>query len=1090
METETLQGFRLSPQQRWLWLLHQEHPACRVQCSLALDGDLDGPALRRAVNALVARHDILRTTFHRAPGVKVPIQTIAERGSAAWSDASLASLGPEEQEARINEMFQQEMRRPFDLERGPVLRAVLIELAPHRHELFLSLPGICADGWTLANAVREIAELYGAGAREDTAADEVVQYLQFSEWQNELLGEEGDRAARERWRRFEPAGYYGLRLPLEGSGAGPRSFAPNRTVTRWDAATTTRLEALARERDTSVETVLFAFWLALLFRLTQCSDLAVGALFDGRKIADLHATLGPFAKTVPVRCPLADELTFGEILERAVEAYRAAADGQEYFVPEELAAPDTTVREAPVLFELSKLPATCTAAGIAFSPRGWYLGLDRFKVKLACVCGDGGIRTELQYDPRLFRPQDMERLAERFATLMQALLDAPGTPLGNVNLLSAVELQELLVAFNGTDADYPADRCLHQLVAEQASRTPAETAVAAAERRMTYAELDAAADRLAGRLRTLGVGPEARVAVCLSRGPELLVAILAVWKAGGAFVPLDPAYPRDRLAWMLEDSQPRVVLTETALAGMVPEGIVAARILLDAAPAAEPAAASVMAAGAAPDDLAYVLYTSGSTGRPKGVMVPHRGLVNYLWWSRGAYGLGAGGSAPVHSPIGFDLTLTSLLGPLLAGGTVVLLPEDQGVDALGEALMGDGGFSLAKLTPAHLEVLRRRLAESETAQGARLLVLGGEALYGEALVPWREKAPEIRVVNEYGPTETVVGSCAYEVPPGSPEPGAVPIGRPIANTRMYLLDGRLDPVPWGVAGEIFIGGAGIARGYQRLPAATAERFVPDPFGARPGGRLYRTGDLGRHLPNGHLEYLGRSDGQVKIRGFRIELGEIEAVLTQHPAVREAAVLAREDTRGDRRLVAYVVAAESERPRSNELRRFLAAALPEPMVPSALVLLPAMPLTPNGKVDRRALPAPGPERPDLEQAYVAPRTPVEEVLAPLWATVLGLDRVGVHDSFFALGGDSIRSVRVVALAKERGLDFVIQDLFRFPTVAALAAHVGTVAGLVASAPAEVDSAELAEMLAEIDGLSDEAVRAQLREKLLPNAGSNE
>jgi len=511
------------------------------------------------------------------------------------------------------------------------------------------------------------------------------------------------------------------------------------------------------------------------------------------------------------------------------------------------------------------------------------------------------------------------------------------------------------------------------------------------------------------------------------------VGLLAVLKAGGAYLPLDPDYPRERLAFMIEDAAARVVITDTRLAGMFRESPARPLCLDTEDLVAESGEAP--GAGAGPDNLAYVIYTSGSTGRPKGTMITHRGLVNYLSWATAAYVSDGGGGAPVHSSIGFDLTVTSLFCPLLRGQSVTLVRDGAG-EALADALRAPGGFSLVKITPAHLELLSQRLTPGEAARAARAFVIGGEALLGEALAFWTAHAPAVRVVNEYGPTETVVGCCVHEVRAGAVRPGPVPIGRPIANTRLYVLDPRLEPVPVGVPGELYVGGDGVARGYWSRPAATAERFVPDPFAAEPGARLYRTGDLARHRPDGGLEYLGRLDHQVKIRGFRIELGEVEAALASHPGVEAAAVTVREHAWGDRQLTAHVVFGR-ERPTVTELRRFLKKTLPGHMVPSSFVVLDALPLTGNGKVDRRALGSLGGRRAESDdREQIAPRTAMEAFVAEQWQEALGIERVGIHDNFFDLGGHSLLSLRVLARIEKRigcrlgPRDLIFQTLEQF------------------------------------------------------------
>jgi amino acid adenylation domain-containing protein/non-ribosomal peptide synthase protein (TIGR01720 family) len=594
----------------------------------------------------------------------------------------------------------------------------------------------------------------------------------------------------------------------------------------------------------------------------------------------------------------------------------------------------------------------------------------------------------------------------------------------------------VVVEWNDTALSPGDPPLVHHLIALRVSETSEAVAVVGDGRSLTFGELDSLSDRWAAHLRALGVGPDVLVGLFLERSVDLVVALLAVLKAGGAYLPLEPSLPRDRLAFLLADSRAPLVLTRKrrlpALPADLPDHSVRSVCLEDLAelPAgADPAGQPVA------ENLAYVLYTSGSTGRPKGVAVTHRGLASYLLWASEAYPAGEGRGAPVHSPLSFDLTVTSLFLPLLAGRCAVLVPEEEGIEGLALAL-AEGGFSLVKLTPAHLEVLSRLLPPERAAGCAGVFVVGGEPLSGEQLFFWRSHAPDLRLFNEYGPTETVVGCCVWEVPADALPAGPIPIGRPIAGTRIQILDSRLHPVPIGVPGELCIGGSGVCRGYLHRPDLTAEKLVPDLFG-RSGERLYRSGDLARFLPDGTIELLGRMDHQVKVRGFRIELGEIEAALVALAGVREAVVVVREDRSAggpaDRRLVAYVVGDAA----AAELRRSLHERLPDYMVPATFVTLAALPLTPNGKVDRKALPAP--EQPAAREGYVAPRTREEEILAALWAQVLRLPRVGVNENFFELGGDSILSVQIVARARQAGLLFTVRQIFEHQTVAALARH---------------------------------------------------
>ncbi|HKV10807.1 MAG TPA: amino acid adenylation domain-containing protein, partial [Thermoanaerobaculia bacterium] len=598
-----------------------------------------------------------------------------------------------------------------------------------------------------------------------------------------------------------------------------------------------------------------------------------------------------------------------------------------------------------------------------------------------------------------------------------------------IDLLSEAERSQILTAW-GDGGPAVGERSLVERFLARAAETPEAVALVEGGKAWSYAELERRSGRLAAYLRSLGVGPESLVGVHLDRSAEMVAALLGILRAGGAYLPLDPAYPAQRLAFMLEDGGVRVALSRSGLPAL-PAGVKA--VELDTAREEIERAGEAPRVEADPDRLAYVIYTSGSTGRPKGVMVSHRGLAAYLGWAHGTY---PRGGSLAHTSISFDLTVTSLFVPLLAGERVVLVPESAGPEGLGETLRREEGLGFVKLTPSHLRLLDRQLEGSELAGRTRSLILGGEALSAEDLAAWREHAPETVVYNEYGPTETVVGCSLYGAPAGELASGPVPIGRPIAGARLDLLDAYGTPVPRGVAGELFIGGAGVARGYLARPDLTAARFVPDGLSGASGARLYRTGDLARFRPDGVLEFLGRIDQQVKVRGYRIEPGEIEAAIAAHPGVREAVVLVRGDGADGGRLVAYAVPEGAALPASEELRAHLLLSLPEHMVPVAWVAIAQVPLTPNGKLDREALPDPD-EAQRTETPYAAPRTPTEEILAAVWCQSLGIDRAGIDDDYFTLGGDSIRSVQVVGLAREKGLGLTLQQIFQHRTIRRLA-----------------------------------------------------
>ncbi|TMJ54236.1 MAG: amino acid adenylation domain-containing protein [Alphaproteobacteria bacterium] len=599
--------------------------------------------------------------------------------------------------------------------------------------------------------------------------------------------------------------------------------------------------------------------------------------------------------------------------------------------------------------------------------------------------------------------------------------------------VAAGESDQLHHKWNNTRADFP-QVCAHELFEQQVARDPAAVALEFGAQQFSYQQLNERANRMAHHLRRSGVGPDVLVGVCFDRSPQMVVALLAVWKAGGAYVPLDPTYPLERLSFMVGDADTAILLTEEKHRRLF-ASTTSKVIYLDSDwPMLVREPHDNLAPIASPSNLAYVMYTSGSTGTPKGAMILHRGLVNYLWWAIKAYALGPRLSVPVHSSISFDLTVTSLYAPLLAGGSVELLPEDIAAQNLLAALRRSGDRGLIKITPAHLELLGHQISKGEAAGMSRTFVIGGENLLAESLHLWREAAPETRLINEYGPTETVVGCCVYEVQPGDPHTGSVPIGRPIANTQLYVLDASLEPVPPGVIGELYIGGAGVARGYLNRPELTAERFLADPFSGVPGSHIYKTGDLARYRTDGTLEYLGRADDQVKIRGYRVELGEIEASLAAHPNVQSCTVVAHEDEPGKRVLAAYVVPYDRETPGTDELRGYLRGRLPEYMVPVQIIYLDALPLTPNGKIDRKALPVPSSASSGAGKGGAA-RNKSEEAVAAIWSELLKLDGIGIHDDFFDLGADSLTATALVAkLRAIFGVDLSLASLFERPTVA--------------------------------------------------------
>jgi amino acid adenylation domain-containing protein len=1084
------QGSALSPQQRHVWRLQADSRAYRSQCVVSLDGGVDSEALRRALAAVTDRHEALCTVFHRAPGVRFPLQSAASAGAAAapmWQQADLADRADRAQGAEVDELLRQAARRPFDFERGPLLFATLVTLGAGRRLLLLTLPALVADRASLRNLVRDLAAAYAAPHDPWESSGEAVRYVEFAGWQNELLASEPSRPGREFWRQQDRPALRALRLPAEG-GPGAGGFAPERIAVPLSPAVAGRVESFASAAGVPVAVVLLAAWQVLLWKLTGEAEAGVGVVLDGRRHDDLRDAVGLFARWAPLAFRLREGEGFRDRVARVRDDWQEAMDWQDCFAAGdgELAASGL-----PACFEYAELEGEWRAGDLVFALERSSCYGERFKVCLMAGRRRGALALELHYDGRLYAAAAAQALAARLEPLLASLSARPDGEIGRAEVLTAAERQQI-ARWNDTAAHYPEEGCLHERIAAQAARTPAAEAVSCAGATLTYRQLDERAERLAAHLQELGVGVETRVGICLERALELVVALLAVLKAGGCYVPLDPAYPAERLAYMLRDSAVPVLLTQQALlqslAIPAATGPVAGsgglpRVVCLDSPWEETAPRAARESGVEPGNLAYVIYTSGSTGEPKGAMNTHRGIVNRLLWMQETYRLTAADRVLQKTPLSFDVSVWELFWPLLAGARLVVArPGGHQDPAYLVDVLARAGITTAHFVPSMLQAFLEADGV-ERATALKRVICSGEAL-PEELVERFFSRLGAELHNLYGPTEAAVDVTAWACERGG---GAgVAIGRPVANTEIRLLDSALCPVPIGVPGELYIGGVQVGRGYLGRPALTAERFVPDPFAISeegPGERLYRSGDLARYRADGAIEYLGRRDYQVKVRGFRVELGEVEAALRSHPGVRDAAVAVRAGGPGEKRLVAYLVAAREPAPNVDELRSYLGAKLPDFMVPALFVPLAALPLTANGKLDRAALPEPGSERPQLEREYVAPRNPLEQALAEIWGEVLGFQKIGVLDSFFALGGDSIRSVRVVALGKERGLELTVDQLFRQRTIEALAADLAAAGVVPTGGDAGRESEEaLARLVAELEGLSEQEALARLKEQL--------
>ncbi|HVR07182.1 MAG TPA: amino acid adenylation domain-containing protein, partial [Thermoanaerobaculia bacterium] len=1006
--------------------------------SLRLAGRFSAAAFHGAVEELLARHPVLRTSFD-ASRYSEPLQLVHRQVAAPLTAVDLRGLPPERQERELEAAFAAEKRERLDWEVAPLLRFRVHLLGEQRFQFTWTEHHAILDGWSLASMLAELFELYRLALRLGQHGKSLLRpppaaaFRDFVALERRTLAEE---AGRRYWlERLEGA----PRTALTGA-ATPGPPRMRSTVRLLTPELTAQLRQLARSAGMPLKSVLLAAHFRLLALTTGESDLVSGLVTNGRlEVEGGERILGLFLNTVPLRLRLAG----GSWLE-LIQAVFAAEQSLTPFRTFPMAELQRLLGGGPLFASAFNFVHFHVLQGLA-SDEIQVLGERTFAqtnlpltASFTLFADRSRLHLTLEFDEALYARGQVEAIAQRYQAVLAELAARPEARCDAEGLLAEAERQLLLREWNDTRTPSP-DATLDALVGRAAAAQPETVAVIAAGRCLSYGELCRRARQLAGRLRALGVGPEVPVGLLLERSPELIVSLLGILDAGGAYVPLDPGSPALRLGQILDDAGLRVVVTDSHLAGRLADRQLET-VLVDRREQLALRGAPGAARGATAASLAYILYTSGSTGRPKGVMVPHRGVVNYLAWCIAPYGLGPGRRSLLHSSIGFDLTVTSLWGPLIAGGEVHLLAEGEGWEGMAAALALTP-VQMLKLTPSHLKVLNGELPP-EAMRQVDVLILGGEALAGDVLDSWRTAAPATRVVNEYGPTEATVACSVQLAPAATIGTGPVPIGRPIANASLYVLSAAETALlPQGAQGEIAIGGDGLARGYLGRPDLTAERFLPDPFAEAPGGRLYRTGDRGRRLPAGPLEYLGRTDLQVKVRGVRVELGEIESALLRHPGLRETVVVAREDLVGGTALVAYLVAASVPPPSVGELLPFLRQWLPSALLPADFVFVDALPLTANGKLDRRALPAPGRLRPELAQRYLPPRDALELDLVRLWEGVLKVRPVGITDDFFALGGHSLLAVQLMARI-ERGLGsrLPIAILLRHPTVERLAAAV--------------------------------------------------
>ena len=1048
-------------QRMWfLWHLEPQSGAYNLPSAVRLNGPLDRQALERAFASLVQRHEALRTVFPRGADdslAQAPLQRPLE---VAFEDCS--GLPEAEQEARLREEAQRESLQPFDLCEGPLLRVRLIRLGEERHVLLLTLHHIVSDGWSMNVLIEEFSRFYSAYATgaEPGLPALPIQYADYALWQRSWLEAGEQERQLEYWRGKLGERHPVLELPTDHPRPAVPSYRGSRYEFSIEPALAEALRGTARRQGLTLFMLLLGGFNILLQRYSGQTDLRVGVPIANRNRAEVEGLIGLFVNTQVLRSVFDGRTSVATLLAGLKDTVLGAQAHQDLPFERLVEAfkVERSLSHSP-LFQVmynhqplvADIEALDSVAGLSFGQLDWKSRTTQFDLSLDTYEKGGRLYAALTYATDLFEARTVERMARHWQNLLRGMLENPQASVDSLPMLDAEERYQLLEGWNATAAEYPLQRGVHRLFEEQVERTPTAPALAFGEERLDYAELNRRANRLAHALIERGIGADRLVGVAMERSIEMVVALMAILKAGGAYVPVDPEYPEERQAYMLEDSGVQLLLSQSHLKLPLAQGV--QRIDLDrGAPWFEDYSEANPDIHLDGENLAYVIYTSGSTGKPKGAGNRHSALSNRLCWMQQAYGLGVGDTVLQKTPFSFDVSVWEFFWPLMSGARlVVAAPGDHRDPAKLVKLINREGVDTLHFVPSMLQAF---LQDEDVASCTSLkrIVCSGEALPADAQQQVFAKLPQAGLYNLYGPTEAAIDVTHWTCMEEGKD--AVPIGRPIANLACYILDGNLEPVPVGVLGELYLAGRGLARGYHQRPGLTAERFVASPFVA--GERMYRTGDLARYRADGVIEYAGRIDHQVKLRGLRIELGEIEARLLEHPWVREAAVLAVDG----RQLVGYVVLESESGDWREALAAHLAASLPEYMVPAQWLALERMPLSPNGKLDRKALPAP--EVSVAQAGYSAPRNAVERTLAEIWQDLLGVERVGLDDNFFSLGGDSIVSIQVVSRARQAGLQLSPRDLFQHQNIRSLAlaakagaatAEQGPASGEVALAPVQ-------------------------------------
>ena len=1054
-------NFPLSSSQQQLWFLTQlegGNAAYNIPLAFKIFGELDIPTLERSLNEILKRHDSLRSIFPVIDGL--PVQQILPLQFLPLRTINLLTLTENDQTEKTHQLAREEAQRPFDLTKDLLIRSNLLQLGENSNVLLLTSHHIVSDDWSLRVLQKELSVIYTAfrQGRISPLKELDIQYVDYVYWQQKRLNEKFLDQQLVYWEKQLAYATPLLDFPTDRPRTVTQTYQGETEFFTLDVELTRQVKILSQRTGITLFMLLLSAFAILLSRYSRQQDVVIGSPIANRNRKELESLIGCFINLLALRIDLTGDPTFTELIQRVKEVSLGAYAHQELPFEKlvEKLCPSRSFSYSPifqVMFVLQNAPVEISEpVDLKLIPLNSETGTAQYDLTLMMEETEVGLSGHFEYNSGLFNRLTIKRLISHFQILLESIVENPKQLISQLPILTEREKLQLLVEWNDTSTDYPQDRCIHHLFEEQVERTPDAIAVSFQDQNLTYRELNSRANQLAHYLQNLGVKPNVLVGICIERSLEMIVGLLGILKAGGAYVPLDPNYPQERIEYMIADAQMPVLLTQSKWKIQEHQAQV---ICLDSD---WEKIASQNSDNPAPindnQHVAYVIYTSGSTGKPKGVMIGQKALVSFVQTAISEYGFSESDRVLQFASINFDAAVEEIFPSLCTGATLVLR-TDKMLSDLRTFFQAceDLRLSVLDLPTAYWHQLAAELASTNESfpESLRLVIIGGEKVLLEPVRDWQQyvtksgKGDRLQLINTYGPTETTVVATLYRIPNTFSNISEVPIGRPLAHLQTYILDSQLQPVPIGVTGELHIGGDSLAIGYLNRPELTDEKFIPSPFGSQSSSRLYKTGDLARYLSDGNIEYLGRIDNQVKIRGFRIELGEVETALSQHPHLRATIVTTREDTPGDKRLVAYVVT--EDQTQDIDLRAFLKERLPSYMIPSAFVFLEEMPITPNGKIDYRRLPAPDTSSTQLEKNFVPPRNSTEETLAKIWSQILGVERVGINDNFFELGGHSLLSVRLISeIEKAFNYQIPLSSLFKISTIA-------EISDLISSQPQE-------------------------------------